>query len=90
MNESYLGITEVDIEAMRQKSRKAAPREKRIRTYSSILLHPLELSETTRDAAHYNVSRSDLHALLWRNWKQAGRPPLICLPCEYDLEPEDD
>jgi hypothetical protein len=41
--------------------------------------HPHEWAELKRDAEHYGLPVSQFLALLWRNWKAQGKPPLVCL-----------
>jgi hypothetical protein len=86
---SYLGISDEDIERGKRAVR-LHESSKRQRVHSSILLHPKELEECRRDAAHYQLPLSGYQALVWRNWRAQGKPALVCLPCEYDLEPEDE
>jgi hypothetical protein len=91
---SYLGITEADIERKRYprggKAARLPKSERKTKPHIYLRLHALEVAEYRRDAAHYQLTLSDFMGLLWRNWKSAGKPPLVCLPCEYDMEPEDD
>jgi hypothetical protein len=91
MSESFLGISDEDIERMRGRKAVRLPRSPAVpKRHLYVNLQELEAQALRRDAAHYQASACDLMALLYRNWVAAGRPALALLRSQYDIEPEDE